>query len=394
LSLAAGALGAYTADKTNAALAEFEPALAVRGSACITCHAKISPTHITDFGYGDPYFFGKPGGAKFGTFDGHIYGDFYGGAPNKTGWLTAEIGKQVVVPSTKIDFDLAAAGARLSGRAEYHQPLKATSLADYLRGVENQKPRPAAVIEKDKVFIGAPDASTLEARFGIAGSGDKLEYIKTDVTSPDLAGIGLASGSFYTNTGEVACDGDLFLRGALFLDNPVISTRRGCRIYTTGPIFLNKNVAYGGGDEANLQLVSAEAIMLGVGDKSCDPKDKESPLSRRLVSGYAVSTFMTREAQRRAVAPPVLARGIYDRGKAIAALQDASCHDVALGFSRLLLNAPQVHSRYRGKFKGVVIAEIALFGRGASASEFEFDPVFKKVPVLPMLKPSDYLQVE
>ena len=32
------------------AVAEFEPAVAVRGSACITCYAKIQPAFITDFG--------------------------------------------------------------------------------------------------------------------------------------------------------------------------------------------------------------------------------------------------------------------------------------------------------------------------------------------------------
>ncbi len=99
----------------NAAISEFEPALAVRTSACITCHAKIHPGFITDFGYGDSYFFGKPGGgSRFGSFDGSIYGDFYGGEPNKTGWLTAEMGKKVVVPKAGFDFDLSAAGAKLS----------------------------------------------------------------------------------------------------------------------------------------------------------------------------------------------------------------------------------------------------------------------------------------
>jgi hypothetical protein len=39
----------------------------------------------------------------------------------------------------------------------------------------------------------------------------------------------------------------------------------------------------------------------------------------------------------------------------------------------ILLNEPQVHSRYRGRFKGVVIAESALFRLGGSS--FEFDPV-------------------
>jgi hypothetical protein len=120
--------------KPNAAITEFEPAWAVRASAC-----------ITDFGHGDRYFFGKPvSGAKFGPFDGNVYGDFYGGEPDKTGWLSAEIGKTIVVPEAAIDLDLPAAVAQLA--PGYRQPLRSASLAQYLRALESQKQRPAAVV--------------------------------------------------------------------------------------------------------------------------------------------------------------------------------------------------------------------------------------------------------
>jgi hypothetical protein len=130
---------------------------------------------------------------------------------------------------------------------------------------------------------------------------------------------------------------------------------------------------------------------VGVGDKSCDATSTESPLSRRLASGHAVSTFFTREAERKAISPRALGQSIYAAGKSIAALEDAGCHDDTIPFSRLLLNAPLVHSRYKGEFKGLVIAEFALFRLGQSA--FEFDPVFKPVPVLPVLKDTDDLDV-
>jgi hypothetical protein len=382
---------------TNAAIAEFEPALAVRTSACITCHAKIHSNYVTDFGAGDRYFFGKPGGgSSFGPFNGSIYGDFYGGEPNKTGWLTAEIDRDIIVPHADFDFDLKAAGAKLAG--PYPQILQAKSLAEYLQALENQKPKPAKVIEKKKVFIGAPNAATLETRFQIApGSDTKFKYLKSDIASPDIKGIELGQDkAFYTNTQDVVCDGDLFIRGTLFLNHATISTRSGCRIYTTGPVFVQNAITYknmgSSPDKTNLQLVSAEAILLGLGDKSCDASAKDSPLSRRLVSGYAVSTFFTRDADRRSVSPKTFGEGIYAQGKQIAALEDAGCNDDTLSFSRLLLDAPQIHSRYKGAFKGLVIAEVVLFR--LSKANFEFDPVFKSVPVLPVLKDSDYLQVQ
>jgi hypothetical protein len=380
----------------NPAITELEPALAVRACTCVTCHAKINPSVITDFGHGDSYYFGNHGNtSKFGAFDGSVYGDFYGGEPNKTGWLTAEIGKAIIVPQAVLP-DLKTAGAKLSGE-QYRQPLQAASLAKYLQALESQKPKPAAVLEKKSVFIGAPNAATLEARFNVGpAAGAKLKFIKNDRASSEFAGIGLSSENvYYTNEHEVTCDGDLLIRGTLFLNNAIIATRSGCRIYVTGPIFLQGGITYknlgGAADNTNLQLVSAEAILLGVGDKSCDAA-KDSPLSRRLVSGYAISTFATREAVSRDVSPKTHGEAIYAQGKSIPGLQDASCSDTSIGFSRLLLNAPQVHSRYTGKFKGVVIAEIALFRLGKGI--FDFDPVFKAVPILPRLKDSDYLHVE
>jgi hypothetical protein len=179
------------------------------------------------------------------------------------------------------------------------------------------------------------------------------------------------------------------------LNQGIIATDSGCRIYATGPIFVQKGITYkdlNHSGRANLQLVSAEAILLGAGDKSCDPKDTESPLSRRLVSGYAISTFITRGSERKSISPKALGQSIYDKAKLIAALEDSSCHDDTISFTRLLLNAPLVHSRYKGNFKGLVIAEAALFR--LSKSSFEFDPVFKNVPTLPVLKDSDYLQVQ
>ncbi len=56
------------------------------------------------------------------------------------------------------------------------------------------------------------------------------------------------------------------------------------------------------------------------------------------------------------------------------------------------MNAAQVHGRYKGKLKGLVIAEVALFRLGKST--FKFYPIFKEVSVLPLLKDSDYLEVK
>jgi hypothetical protein len=383
------------------AITELSPALAVRAAACITCHAKIRSGFITDFGYGNSYFWGSPGGkAPMGPFNGSIYGDFFGVEPNKTAWMTAEISGPIIVPRADFRFDLrSSAGAPLAGQPSYQQALQASSLAAYLKAVESQKTKPSPIVEKKRVFIGAPTAKTLETRFHIApGTETLIKFIKNNAkTSPDVKGIAVSSnGKYYTNVAEIVCDGDLFIRGTLFLNHATIATQNGCRIYATGPIFLQNAVAYkqmgGSLDRTNLQLVSTQAILMGTGEKNCSPSDKENPLARRLIAGIASDTFFTREAQENLMQPKAFGQIIYNQSKSMDSLEDASCHDATIPFSRLLLNAPQVHSRYKGKFSGIVIAEVILFPPGKS--DFVFDPVFQEVPILPVLEDSDYLLVE
>ena len=383
----------------NTAIMEFEPALAIRASGCITCHAKIYSRYITDFGYGSPWFFGDPeGGNKVGPFNGHIYGDFIAEA-GKTGLLTSEFNNEILVPKAEIDFNLRdAADTGLANQPSYQEALASDSLSKYIQALENQKSNPATVIEKNKVFIGAPDTATLEARFGITpGSGVNLKYIKSDShASADFKGIELsANDGYYTNSSEIVCDGDLFVRGILFLNKTSLLTNTGCRIYAAGPVFLQNAVTFESSnaesDRANLQLVSSEAIFLGIGQKKCNKSATPDPLSARLLLTPALPSIFTRSKDRQSITPQTFMQNLYDKAASVP-LEDSSCHDETLSLSGILLNAPIVHSRYSGKFRGLVIAEFALFFQGKSS--YEFDPVFKKVPVLPRLKDSDFLVVE
>jgi hypothetical protein len=383
----------------NAAITRYEPALAVRGAGCITCHAKIHSAFITDFGYGDPFFFGNAsGGIKVGPFNGNIYGDFIA-EQGKTSWLTAEMYKEIIIPQAPLSLDPKdASGSGLNNQSSYRDALQAASLKNYLQALESQKTNPAPVVEKNAVFIGAPDTATLETRFGLTpGDTVDFKYIKNNQKdSPEMEGIELSeSGNYYTNTSDVVCDGDLFVRGILFLNKPSVKTNTGCRIYTAGPIFLQNTIAFSsmgnGTDRTNLQLVSTEAVFMGVGRKKCDPKAESDPLSSRLLLTPALTSIITRSADRDGIQPEAFAQNLYDKATLIP-LEDSSCHDESISFSRILINAPIVHSRYNGKFRGLVIAEFALFWQGKSS--YEFDPIFKEVPVLPLLKDEDYFMVE
>lgn len=114
-------------------------------------------------------------------------------------------------------------------------------------------------------------------------------------------------------------------------------------------------------------------------------------MALRLLKTPARPSIFTRETYSHNITPQKFTQDLYDKA-ALLPLEDSSYHDDTIGFSRLLLNAPVINSRYKGRFKGLVVAEYALFWQGKSS--FEFDPIFKEVPVLPLLKDSDYLRVE
>jgi hypothetical protein len=55
-----------------------------------------------------------------------------------------------------------------------------------------------------------------------------------------------------------------------------------------------------------------------------------------------------------------------------------------INFTRLLLNAPIVQSRYLGTISGVIVAEYVLPSLGSF--QFQYDPVFNNVDAFPALK--------
>jgi len=77
------------------------------------------------------------------------------------------------------------------------------------------------------------------------------------------------------------------------------------------------------------------------------------------------------------ISPQTFGKASMSKESLFLRWRNATCtRSENVSFSRLLLNAPQVHSRYAGKFKGLVIAELALFRHGKSV--YEFDRFFER----------------
>ncbi len=373
-----------------------EPSLAVRGIGCATCHLQSSSKLITDFGFGNDYFFGKDAlnVASASPFvPSYSYYNDHAGASFKTANL-----KEIIVPNQNLPFK---PGTYLAATAPVAQ-REAITVSQYVKAVV---PATATVSTKNEIFIGAPSADVIKARTALGTA--ETAYFKNQDSSPALSGLSKL-GTYFTAS-NLICDGDLVINGTLFLKDLSLTTNEGCRIMVTGPIFINGKITYvqhvpSSTNNTNLQLVSSTWINLGVGLTNCE-NDSSYPAAAKAwyrTNSTAIQDPMTHRLKVYAAKSRLNQQDVNSLRtiqSSIATFQDASCRKSISGefpreehFERLLLNAPRVDSRYTGQFTGVIIAETALMG--LSSFSFSFDPVFSRVPVLPLLRPSDYLVVK
>ena len=367
-------------------LVDLKPALVVRGTGCIMCHASLNSNVITDFGYGDAWFWGGPGAAP----EDHT--SIYADESTDPAWrFVKTLGPQVFVPQASTQ----------------HLPkVGAASLASYLQNIISNSPaaavRGSKVVEMKSIYIGAPTADRIR-KIGSLHQGELIRYFP-DANQPDtlpalrqVKGVGT---DYWTNDQAIplVCSGDLIIDGVLVLIKPVITSQTGCRIYSTKSVFSYGPITYSGGDPVNqnLQIASARSINLGLGKNTCNAAGiGTNSLLNRLQSDDRRKFYFTRGEPTKTVQEKlndiVADAALMD----IAQMSDAACEPVNgrnVGFNHIILNAPIVFSRYQGDFRGSIIAEIALMSLGAFV--FEFDPVFSSQVILPLLDPSDYLAVE
>lgn len=380
-----------------------EPALAVRGMGCISCHAQVTSNILTDFGHGDNYFFSTaPRLTNINGFSGSVYGDHI----KSMNSMVLPGDKSVSVPRAQIPGHL-----RDAAGVDPASTTPAATLAEYIRSRFSLSltagTKQTRVVEKETLYIGAPTEADITSSFQMRAS-DRFLYFKDSDTSASYSGLS-DRGNFFHNMGVLKCEGDLALRGPLLLDNVVVESKTGCRLYVIGSVFIYGPITYSNKQaDSSLQITSTKSISLGLGsakrgDAFCSPSDPHaldpaqhgtSSLTNRYVTFWTVPGYLIRQS-----ADPVqFGRTVVAEAELIQSkmgvLYDATCRPEtqAVSYDRLLLNAPMVQSRYKGNFSGTVIAEISLMSLGQF--KFSFDTVFNRVPVLPFLKKSTYLDVK
>lgn len=369
-------------DEMSETLKTLKPTLAVRGVACLMCHADIRSNLVTDFGYGNSFYLG---GTK--SFEGAQWYNNY-----VDSWMTSQqIAGTVFVPDvlvTQKAMDV------LSSPTAPLMKLKDFMLTPYLMKSNWNKdyttkemafkitpPFGDRVISKTRLIIRAPEISEIQALAPqIFSNGTTAAFVRVNKgntanpNAPSLKVIDNGQGPFTMNdeTQMLECqDSDVVVNGTLYLRNLKLNSAGGCRIYVTGSVFIEGPITYSAsGVNPNLQITSAAGILMGINQKK---------LVNRLLTD-------NRGAE---IEGPVdystLANQIVAEGVKVGSRQDAQdiTPRISIDYNGLLLNAKLVQSRYLGNVKGTVIAQLALFALGQF--HFEFDPVFTKVNVLPQL---------
>ena len=394
-------------------LNSIQPALAVRGMSCVTCHSQVSSNIITDYGFGNSWY-----------FDNSTSDSFYLDRANSdSGLATLALlnASKLIVPAAPVP------AAALS---KFNFTTVVNSLADFVKARFSQGKinLSTQVVEVPELKISIPTATRIRQIFENPTANQV--YIPDTQKSPALSGLNYISNENVFVISSLVCDGDLYLSAPAVFADATVQSVNGCRIYSTSNVFMTSPIisaAYNNSTNYNTQVLSAESIWLGTGriienSNFCETSNGSAvgwyastyPVCVNSASSNSTNSncdtltmrtmqILTRNTYSRAypdhasltalLGNPVsqTANGtvLNDRAHIEAALgkplYDASCGPTGrkVDANRLMLVAPYVNNRFSGDFSGSTIAESALMSLGTFT--YKFDPVFTKVSILSML---------
>ncbi|MEY4617593.1 MAG: hypothetical protein RJB66_2553 [Pseudomonadota bacterium] len=437
---------------------DFKPALAVNKTQCLSCHSQVDGNFVTSLGLVD----GK-NEISFhnnGTYQAKMaYGEFaYGNWTDhgsKAFSLTTFIRGNVFVPHAPLDsaaktfsknifaeatqtltltssiqvsavMDFAGVQQRLGLNLAEPQTggqfLYATNrlrTPEYLKYLTNYGAGKTILpdtkfTEVKAISIQAPTEAAIKEKLR---TGETMSFYPQDLKLPKLENFQLKKARVIDGSQRyiwgndpkqtMKCNGDIFVDGAVYLEQLQLDTRSGCRIHATGTIFVSGRLRapYDSAtslpkgfllinrtEQSNLELSSASAILLGLGFTGKSPNSA----GELVFPAHSIRTRISRsdvvKASQRVMDETYLLVGDESTVDDPALLIDAASTGREVQFERLLINAPIIHSRYTGDFKGVVIADFVLWSLGKF--KYFYDDVFDRTPVFPMLQPGQFFEVK
>lgn len=363
----AGGPGSTFADT----LQRLKPTLAIRGATCTMCHAQVQSGVITDFGYGNNFFLGNH--TTFNNpYDLVVQGVE---SPGDNPWSTASISGGITIP-------------RVANASD------GKSLKQLLTEKFTQN-NPPTVTEINSVYIAAPTDSMIRQKSGLSASRRMIYLPEAGHSVGSLSGLSSRGGNgdvYFTNSGVINCEGDLAIDGVVHLVGAQINTKNGCRIYSTKSIFVEGPLSLlGTSENRNIQLISSRSVNFGLGRCGTTDfvKDRvQFGWNENLPQGVG---YATRSASTSGGSGGA---NILADADVLLGLPDATCSTYGsdVSYSRILVNAPHVHSRYAGTFTGTIIAEVAILK--LAAMNFKFDSVFERVKAIALTGVTNSLSVK
>ncbi len=392
-----------------------QPALAVRGMSCITCHSQVSSNIITDYGFGNSWYFDSSSNDSF----------YLDRANSNNGLATLSMlqDSKIIVPAAPVP---------QSSLGSFNFTSAVNSLADFIKARFSQGAINSSeqVIEVPELKISIPTASRIREIFGNPSA--VQVYLPDTQSSPALSGLNYDAVNRVFVINHLVCDGDLYLGAPTVFSNATVESISGCRIYSTSNIFITspiQSIAHNGSQNYNTQILSAQSIWMGAGRLINDEEFCEVD-SGGGATGWYASTYpecashadqndtnshcdtltmrmyqmLLRNTYSRAYPDQTSLTGLLGNPVSSSAngviMQDRAAIEASLGrplydaacgvsgrnrnVSRLMLVAPYVNNRYTGDYSGSTIAESALMSLGTFV--YHFDPVFTKVSILSLLE--------
>lgn len=398
----------------------FKPSLATRQADCILCHGKIEGNLITSFNGGQINEAAWRGYDLYNGDVNHVNGHTSINMTAAEAASLAAVGSGVsltylhssikgklylpVVPVPEVEKTKIAASinylkaknilnadtstvtatvakyvdALLNKRTPSYRSLLGKNL--YTGEVNELKDAVTDVIEAASVHVGAYTVDEIRALLPQSSSSAQIQNL---------------GGAYQNIDGQtLECEGDLVFDGPVVLKNLTLKTAKGCRIYSTSSIFVynyateseREGINFVGGPQANIQLISARAVLFGMGSCTYKMDDYTPSADLGSVGRRSIGKGVWEESFR---SIPIVSDFLLLRSKGIYMPDAGDCKGLTdarrkAHFKHVFVSAPEFHNRYTGDFKGVAIAPYILGAVGGF--KYSYDEIFDSVSIAPLLK--------
>ena len=338
-------------------LNKHEAVFAVRNLSCTLCHANVEANIISDFGAS------ADENSSAIAFASIMHVRNIGARDNSKTSISGDF----LIPKTDISVYSAGttsgksnctpAGSLSSG--PYSKIPLLANLSDCLGstivwGASSQK-----FVEKSKISIN-PINSPEEIRKMV----DKeiLAKQKYALTKESvLTGIPTDLSKGIKLTGKFNCEGAVVFDAPVYIKAADITSTRGCRIYSTGSIFIFGGLKVSGSDASNIQLMSPTYVGLDVSQAVLNGRFGKTGTYWVQSITFSIGSWLT---AYNAITQDMTTSGASADGG-----------EGNIDYSRIAISAPIVFARNKGTTSGVIIAEFFLGPIGNT--KFKFDTVFR-----------------